>query len=205
MIKFEKIQFNKSMRGISLLEIMMALTIATVSVSSITILVQRLILANAAYIDNRAQARYIMDVMQRDMQGAIAVESSRTYDSVLYEATNNDLILKIPSIDATGAITDINNDFDYIIYRAQGNNLIRVVDAKIGISVRTDQIKTLCANLGSVIYTYSGTHPVLVSDYSTIADLNVILQISRTFSAGVAPSQKTETIASQVKFRNKII
>ncbi|MCH7505034.1 hypothetical protein IID04_05335, partial [PVC group bacterium] len=98
MIKFEKIQFNKSMRGISLLEIMMALTIATVSVSSITILVQRLILANAAYIDNRAQARYIMDVMQRDMQGAIAVESSRTYDSVLYEATNNDLILKIPSI-----------------------------------------------------------------------------------------------------------
>jgi len=76
-----------------------------------------------SYLGSYLKGREAIDFISKDCRIAI-----RVMDNYAGCATANDcLVLKVPSIDASRNIIDINNEFDYIIYRMDDEDLWKTV------------------------------------------------------------------------------
>ncbi|MCK4463111.1 MAG: hypothetical protein KAU58_02235, partial [Candidatus Omnitrophica bacterium] len=75
------------------------------------------------YLKSYLKGREIIDVISKDCRIGVRVMDS--YGA--YTTTDSCLVLKVPSIDASRNIIDVNNKFDYIIYRMVGGDLWKTV------------------------------------------------------------------------------
>ena len=76
-----------------------------------------------SYLGSYLKGREMIDHVSKDCRMGIRIMD--TYEG--YTTTNNTLVLKVPSVDASGNIIDVNNEFDYIIYRIQNQDLWKIV------------------------------------------------------------------------------
>src|SRR3989338_4727844 len=76
-----------------------------------------------AYLNCYLKGREVVDIVSRDCRMA-----SRVMDGYAgYMTTDDCLVLKVPSVDESGDIIDVNAEFDYVIYRLNGADLWKTV------------------------------------------------------------------------------
>lgn len=159
---------------------------------------QQFLMTESARNDVIRDNRYVFDWISRDIKGAVQVVSS--WDA--YTTSSNCLILRIPSVDSSGLIIDIENELDHIIYRLNSehpNKLERVVDAKDGVSSRVDSTRVLATRVNSFLLSSDGVELSSVADLTQVASIDIVVttkqnRLGRDFQ---------QTLDSTVKLRNK--
>ncbi len=159
---------------------------------------QKFLITESARNDVIRDNRYVFDWISRDIKGAVQVVSS--WDA--YTTSSNCLILRIPSVDSSGLIVDIENELDHIIYRLNSehpNKLERVVDAKDGVSSRVDSTRVLATRVNSFLLSSNGVELSSVADLTQVASIDIVVttkqnRLGRDFQ---------QTLDSTVKLRNK--
>lgn len=159
---------------------------------------QQFLMTESARNDVIRDNRYVFDWISRDIKGAVQVVSS--WDA--YTTSSNCLILRIPSVDSSGLIVDIENELDHIIYRLNSehpNKLERVVDAKDGVSSRVDSTRVLATRVNSFLLSSNGVELSSVADLTQVASIDIVVttkqnRLGRDFQ---------QTLDSTVKLRNK--
>lgn len=159
---------------------------------------QQFLMTESARNDVIRDNRYVFDWISRDIKGAVQVVSS--WDA--YTTSSNCLILRIPSVDSSGLIVDIENELDHIIYRLNSehpNKLERVVDAKDGVSSRVDSTRVLATRVNSFLLSSDGVELSSVADLTQVASIDIVVttkqnRLGRDFQ---------QTLDSTVKLRNK--
>lgn len=142
--------------------------------------------------------RYVFDWIARDIKGSIQVIPS--WDA--FATSSNCLILRIPSVDSNGLIIDIENEFDYIIYRLNSehpNKLERVVDAKDGVSSRVDSTRVLATRVNSFLLSSEGVELSAFSDLTQVSSIDIAV----TTKQNRLGRDYEQTLDSTVKLRNK--
>ena len=150
----------KSNSGFSLIELMSAtaLTLVTAFAFYTVFLTIRNELAQQDnyYTGNRT-IRFALDKMARDGEEAIGVVSNWAGDTT----GNSILILKLPSVNASGVPTNIASQFDYVTYKLSGTTLTRTLDLLDGTSQREggDDIinRRVATQVQSLLFTSGGT------------------------------------------------
>lgn len=77
----------------------------------------------ASYLGSSLKGREAIDAIAKDCRMAVSVMDYHGG----YVTTDSCLVLKVPSIDASRNIVDVNNEFDYIIYRMNVGDLWKTV------------------------------------------------------------------------------
>lgn len=117
---------NPRLKGFVLMELLITtfvvIIIMIISVD-ITVSIDKNSRVLALYLSSYLKGREAIDVISKDCRMAIGVMD---YYSG-YVTTDNCLVLKVPSIDSSGNIIDVNNQFDYIIYRVNNGDLWKIV------------------------------------------------------------------------------
>lgn len=108
-------------RGFTLLEVLFAAGISSVVVMAVVtsfVIAQRTTMQSFWQGQVYADARTTVDNLVRDIRGAIEVESSFTHSAsgVTYTTGDDTIILKLPAIDASEYIIDVESTFDRIVY-----------------------------------------------------------------------------------------
>lgn len=159
---------------------------------------QKYFISQSARADNLRAGRQVLNWISRDIKEGIEVLSS--YNT--YTASDSCLILKVPSVDSSGVIIDIANDVDYIIYRpnpSRSNRLERIVDAKDGVSSRSDVTRTVADKVGSIVFSSGGIGLGSVSDFTQVFSVNVALTNRQSWMG----KTYQDTFNTMIKLRNK--
>ena len=188
-------------KGLTLIELLIVVSlVALVALTLFTLYTmgQKYFVTESARADVIRDSRQVLLWISRDIKEACQVLGS--WD--VYTSSNNCLILRVPSIDGSGLIIDIENQFDYIIYRLNPsfpNQLERIIDANDGISSRTDRKRILVARVDSFLLSSEGV------DFSSIADFSNVssVDISLTASQDRYGRSYQDTLNTVVKLRNK--
>lgn len=188
-------------KGFTLVELTVVVALMAVIMlilMSLYVTGQQFLMTESARNDVIRDNRYVFDWISRDIKGAVQVVSS--WDA--YTTSSNCLILRIPSVDSSGLIIDIENELDYIIYRLNSehpNKLERVVDAKDGVSSRVDSTRVLATRVNSFLLSSDGVELSSVADLTQVASIDIAVttkqnRLGRDFQ---------QTLDSTVKLRNK--
>ncbi len=155
------------------------------------------------FTTNRS-VRFAGDIMARDIREAVRIVSARGGNTT----GNQVLILQLPSIDANGDATDIDNDFDFVVYRLSSidaTTLIRDLDVMGGTSFRNggadSSNKVVATKVQNLSFTSSGTGLSSVANVQTLFAVNA----SITSQGTVLRSSQTQTTQadSDIRLRNK--
>jgi prepilin-type N-terminal cleavage/methylation domain-containing protein len=188
-------------KGFSLIELLVIVAIASVLILSILSLYsigQRYFLSGSARTDVLRNTRQVRNWISRDIKEGIQVLPS--WD--VYTTSNTCLILQVPSLDSNGLIIDIDNEFDYIIYRLNSeypSRLERIIDAKDGVSSRADTSRVIATDVNSFQISSEGVDLSAVSDFSQVSSVYITMitaqnLLGRTYQ---------ETLNTGLKLRNK--
>lgn len=155
------------------------------------------------YNTNRA-TRVAFDRMARDAKEAIRIESTQG----TFTTGDSTVIFRLPSIDANGDATNIDTQFDYVIYRLNSatSTLLRNLDLLNGTSVReggsdlTNEV--IAQNVQSLTFSYAGTAlgSVAAASLSGYKYFNADLT-SRSTLMGVAQNTEADT---DIMLRNNL-
>jgi len=161
---------------------------------------QKTFFIGSAYLDLHANVRLAMDWMERDVKSATQVVTSHSG----YTTGNNVLVLEVPSIDSAGDVVDIENDFDYIVYRVSGTVLYRITYVA-ATSSREAGSRQIAENCSTLTFSSGGTDLGSVGDLGAINDVTISLTMSETVLGMTGQQMKTieDTLESKVMFRNK--
>jgi len=157
------------------------LIIASIMIIAITISLQSFVALNKdykvliGYLSSYLKGREAIDKISKDCRSAVQVMDS--YSG--YTTTDDCLVLKVPSIDASGNIIDVNNAFDYIIYRILGQDLWKTVIPGAS-SSRTAVNAVLKESVESLYMACDGTPLSSVAHKSTVMHLTLWLSIVET-------------------------
>ncbi len=113
---------KRARTGFSVLEALIALTILTIMIGAILSFYakgQQTFINESAQADAIEQTRYPLAWITRDVKLSTAIEASWGG----YVTSADTLILRIPSVNASGLIIDLETSWDRVIYRIQGNRL----------------------------------------------------------------------------------
>lgn len=148
--------------------------------------------------------RFAMDIMAHDIREAARIVPTHSGNTT----GNQVLILELPSINASGDATDIENDFDYAVYKLDpGNpsNLIRDLDVLGGTSFRNggndDSGKVVASQMQTLSFTSGGTALSSVADVATLFSVNASVT-SRGTTLQASQTQTTQGDAD-IRLRNK--
>ena len=119
----------------------------------------------ASYLGSSLKGREAIDAIAKDCRMAARVMDYQDG----YVTTDNCLILKVPSIDASRNIIDVNEEFDYIIYRMNMGDLWKTVmpgpnssrassDSIFKRSVESLYIESNGVSLSGIVHKSSITH-----------------------------------------------
>ena len=112
--------------GFTLMEFLVAIFICIIAIFmavQLSISLNKDYRVLVSYLGSYLKGREMIDRISKDCRIAIRVMDN--YGG--YVTTDNCLVLKLPSIDASRNIVDVNNEFDYVIYRIQNQDLWKTV------------------------------------------------------------------------------
>ncbi len=188
-------------KGFTLIEVLVVVAITSLIILSILSLYsigQRYFMTGSARTDVLRNIRQVLNWISRDIKEGIQVLPS--WD--VYTTSNTCLILQVPSLDSNGLIIDIDNEFDYIIYRLNSeypNRLERIIDGKDGVSSRADTTRVIATEVNSFQVSSGGVDLSAVSDFSQVSSVYITMittqnLLGRTYQ---------ETLNTELKLRNK--
>lgn len=189
-------------KGLTLVELLVAMALVSLLMTALLALYsagQRYFLTESVSLEELRDVRYVQNWLTRDIKESAQVLPS--WD--VYTASDSCLILLVPSVDANGDIIDIESDFDCVVYRRDPDipsRLERIVDAKDGVSARSDSRKWLSTKVSSFLLSSEGVNLSAVADFSQIASVDISLT-TRQILMG-RPYQ--ETLQTGVMLRNKV-
>jgi len=188
-------------KGFTLIELLVVVAITSLIILSILSLYsigQRYFLTGSARTDVLRNIRQVFNWISRDIKEGIQVLPS--WD--VYTTSNTCLILQVPSLGSNGLIIDIDNEFDYIIYRLNSeypSRLERIIDGKDGVSSRVDTSRVIATEVNSFQISSGGVDLSSVSDFSQVSSVYITMittqnLLGRTYQ---------ETLNTELKLRNK--
>ena len=197
--KFRPMEFKP--KGLTLVELLVIMAIGSfmvLAMLSLYVAGQRYFMTGSARADVLRDVRQVLNYISRDVKEAIQVLPS--WD--VYTTSSSCLVLQVPSLNPSGLIVDIDNQFDYIVYRLNSeypNRLERIIDANDGISSRADSTRVIATRVNSFELSSEGVDLSALSDFSQVSSVDVSLiatqnLLGRTYQ---------ETLRTGVKLRNK--
>lgn len=188
--------------GFTLVEVMFAATIGLLVMGMIMILYvganQNMILG-MTLAEINADARLAMDRIVRDIRWGSEIETSRTVGTTTYFTGNDEIIIKVPSIDAGGTI--IASTFDYVIYAldaSDATNLRKIIDPD-GSSSRSSSNQVVASNINSFALSSGGVALSSVGSLSTVSAVKISIFVNKEPLLNRAVS---ETLTSSAELRN---
>jgi type II secretory pathway component PulJ len=169
-----------SHKGVSLAELLAALSIAIVlaaSILSLYIFAQRVFVHGETFYEVHGDVRMALEWMSRDIRWATRPINSRSS----YATNTDELILEVPSVDSSGDVIDIETTFDYIIYHLDGAdppNLQRTVDADTA-SSRSDETRTVANNVDSLNFSSGGSLLGSIGDVTPLTEIVIDISTSK--------------------------
>ena len=170
---------KKYRRGFTLTELIF---VSSIELIAIMIAIQLFVSWNkdykvlASYLNCYLRGREAIDRISKDSRIAIRVMDS--YSG--YTTTDSSLVLRIPSIDSSGNIIDVNNEFDYIVYRIQGQDLWKKIIPG-PLSSRSSYDGILKKSIESLYMESNGTPLSGISHKSSITRITMWVSIVETF------------------------
>ncbi len=189
-------------QGFSLAEMMVTAVIGLmvmVAVLGMDILVKQNYLVGATLLEIQGGSRNAMDWMYKDILVASQLEDAITIDGENYLTQDNQLILRIPSIDDDSEVID--DTFDYVVYHLIENtslSLSRIIDADVA-SSRTDESRIITDNINDLNFTYEGTQLSEIDDVTTLSNVGIELALNKTTPLG---TEVEEALSIVAKLRN---
>jgi type II secretory pathway pseudopilin PulG len=192
--------------GFTIAELLVASALTVIFATTFVVLavgMQRQMVQQNMYYNTNRSARYALDRISRDIKESVGLVY--TYGGAT--RGNTTLILKLPSIDASGVPTNIASEFDYVTYKldpSDATRLVRTLDVNNS-SQREggDATNTLVAKkIGTLLFSYAGTAfgSVAQATVPTLKYVNVAITASGTT---LNRSQST-VVDSDVMLRNYI-
>ena len=189
-------------RGLTLVELLITVAVVSLILSALLSLYsagQRYFLEESVKLDGLRDIRYVRNWISRDIKEAVQVLPS--WD--VYTASDSCLILRIPSVDANGYVIDIENDYDHVVYRLNPqipSRLERILDAKDGVSSRSDGSRFLSTQVSSFLLSSEGVNLSSVADFSQVASVDISLITQQTLLG----RSYQETLQTGAMLRNKL-
>lgn len=195
--------------GFTMAEVLITLLIFTMVIGTILfsyVGYQRAFLVATSHIGVRNDIRIALDTMTRDIRWA--VEPVASHGS--YSNSSTCLVLKVPSTHPrnaptptpAGAIINVGTTHDYIVYRRNGTDLERIIDANDSVATeRTDGTSVIARNIQSLAFTLKDRNNVTTAAPSGAYAVQVALTAARTVRA-MSDTSATEHLATTVAFRN---
>ena len=168
---------NARKNGFSLAELMVVVLINLIAIS---IAIQLSTEFNKdykiliGYLNSYLKGREIIDRFSKDCRMTIRVMD----DYAGYTSGNSTLVLKVPSTDASGNIIDVNNYFDYIIYRVENGDLWKTVIPGSS-SYRNPYDDVLKKGIDSLYITFEGTPLSDVLHKSVVTNITFWVSLSQ--------------------------
>jgi prepilin-type N-terminal cleavage/methylation domain-containing protein len=189
-------------KGLTLMELLVTVVVVSLVMTALLSMYsagQRYFIGESVKLDELRDIRHVQNWMTRDIKESVQVLPS--WD--VHTASDSCLILRIPSVDASGYIIDIDNDYDHVVYRLNPempNRLERIVDAKDGVSTRSDSSKFLSTQVSSFLLSSGGVNLSSVADFSQLASVDISLITQQNLMG----RSYQETLQSGVMLRNKL-
>lgn len=189
-------------KGLTLLELMIVVAVVSLVVTALFSLYsagQRYFLGENVRMDELRDIRHVQIWISRDIKESVQVLPS--WD--VYTASDSCLILRIPSVDASGYVINIDNDYDHVVYRLHPqfpSRLERIVDAKDGVSARSDASRYLSTQVSSFLLSSEGVNLSSVADFSQVASIDISLTTQQTLLGRTYQ----ESLQTGVMLRNKL-
>lgn len=186
----------RNRKGFSLTEILIT---TFVIILTLTIAVQIFVALNKnykiliEYLSSYLKGREMIDIISKDCR--IAVRIMDSYG--VYTTTDDTLVLKVPSVDSNGDIIDVDNDFDYIIYRTEENDLYKIVIPGSN-SARPAMNEIIKEAVGPLYMAYNGTSLSSIAHKSTLPHVSIWLSVSYVVDSKI----HTITPGTTVKLMN---
>lgn len=199
--------FWRDQRGFTIVELMVATVLSvlfSLAVFGAFYVMRNEMFQQTNFFTTNRSVRFAGDIMARDIREAVRIVSARGGNTT----GNQVLILQLPSIDANGDATDIDNDFDFVVYRLSSidaTTLIRDLDVMGGTSFRNggadSSNKVVATKVQNLSFTSSGTGLSSVANVQTLFAVNA----SITSQGTVLRSSQTQTTQadSDIRLRNK--
>ncbi len=189
-------------RGLTLVELLITMAVVSLVLSALLSLYsagQRYFLGESVELDGLRDIRFVQNWITRDIKEAVEVLPS--WD--VYTVSDSCLILRIPSVDANGYVIDIENDYDHVVYRLNPqipSRLERILDAKDGVSMRSDGSRFLSTQVSSFLLSSEGVNLSSVADFSQVASIDVSLITQQTLLG----RSYQKTLQTGVVLRNRL-
>jgi prepilin-type N-terminal cleavage/methylation domain-containing protein len=189
-------------KGLTLMELLVTVVVVSLVMTALLSLYsagQRYFIGESVKLEELRDIRHVQNWMTRDIKESVQVLPS--WDS--HTASDSCLILRIPSVDASGYIIDIENDYDHVVYRLHPempNRLERIVDAKDGVSTRSDTSRFLSTQVSSFLLSSGGVNLSSVADFSQVASVDISLITQQSLMG----RSYQETLQTGVMLRNKL-
>jgi hypothetical protein len=106
-------------------------------------------------------------------------------------------------VDANGYVIDIENDYDHVVYRLNPQiqrRLERILDAKDGVSTRSDGSRFLSTQVSSFLLSSEGVNLSSVADFSQVASVDISMITQQTLLG----RSYQETLHTGVMLRNRL-
>ncbi len=189
-------------KGLTLVELLITMAVVSLVLSALLSLYsegQQYFLGESVKLDGLRDIRYVQNWITRDIKEAVEVLPS--WD--VYTVSDSCLILRIPSVDANGYVIDIENDYDHVVYRLNPqipSRLERILDAKDGVSTRSDGSRFLSTQVSSFLLSSEGVNLASVADFSQVASVDISFITQQTLMG----RSYQETLQTGVMLRNRL-
>lgn len=195
---------NKRNKGFTLVEFNIASFITllvVIAVVSLYVSVWRNLAIGNTYLDSYAGSRNASGWMIRDIRcAAQVVEQYPETGTATYETGDHVIVLRVPSIGPSGQV--INPGLDYIIYRLQGSDLYRIVQADMS-SSRVNENRVIARYCASLTFSSEGVTLSNVTNLSTVNTIAIYLPINKSnVTIGETTAEKINP-TTVIRLRNK--
>jgi prepilin-type N-terminal cleavage/methylation domain-containing protein len=187
-------------RGFTLVEVMFATMIGVMIMGMITVLyvgMNNSMIMGIAAAEVNSNVRVAMDQIVNDVRWSNNLEVSYPVANPGYFTGDDELILKIPSIDGSGTV--VEDTYDYVVYSLDGTQLKRLVFPNEA-SSRNTVDRILASNVSVFALSSSGTNLEDVGSVTNVGSVEIALTVDKTTDT---KKDVSETLNSNVILRNK--
>ena len=203
---------RKKQRGFTTVEVMIAASVTTVFAGAFYgafHVMNAGMWSSRVYFDTNNSVKVAMDRMARDVEEGIRVETQHDFGNGAQNTGTTTLILRLPSIDATGTPTSISTNFDFVMYRfnAADSTLRRSVDVLNGTSrnggVDANEV-VVARNVNGIVFSNPATNTNLGQEAAGTITAMHFLNVQVTAQGRTLNQNQSTMVDSDMMLRNNI-